>query len=152
MHDDLLIRIGKPGDVTSLVEFNMAMARETEGKALSADVVSTGVAAALRDKGHGFYVVAEKGGAIVGSLMVTREWSDWRNGEFWWIQSVYVVPQYRRRGVYRRLYEFVSEQARAKGDVCGFRLYVERENEVAQQTYLALGMRETAYRLFEAEF
>lgn len=152
MHDDLVIRIGQPGDVTALVEFNVAMARETENKVLSRNIVSTGVVTALQDSTHGFYVVAEKAGTIAGSLLVTKEWSDWRDGEFWWIQSVYVKPQYRRQGVYRRLYEFVREEARAKGNVCGFRLYVERDNQVAQQTYRNLGMRETVYRLYEEEF
>ena len=152
MLDELVIRIGQPDDVTALVEFNVAMARETENKVLSRDIVATGVETALQDSSHGFYVVAEKGGAIAGSLLVTKEWSDWRDGEFWWIQSVYVEPQYRRQGVYRRLYEFVREQARAKGNVCGFRLYVERQNQVAQQTYRNLGMRETVYRLYEEEF
>lgn len=152
MHDDLVIRVGQPGDVTALVEFNVAMARETENKVLSRNIVSTGVVTALQDSSHGFYVVAEKAGAIAGSLLVTKEWSDWRDGEFWWIQSVYVKPQYRRQGVYRRLYEFVREQARAKGNVCGFRLYVERDNQVAQRTYRNLGMRETVYRLYEEEF
>lgn len=152
MHDDLVIRVGQPGDVTALVEFNVAMARETENKVLSRNIVSTGVVTALQDSSHGFYVVAEKAGAIAGSLLVTKEWSDWRDGEFWWIQSVYVKPRYRRQGVYRRLYEFVREQARAKGNVCGFRLYVERDNQVAQRTYRNLGMRETVYRLYEEEF
>ncbi len=152
MHNDLVIRIGQPSDVRALVDFNVAMAHETENKVLSLDVVSTGVVTALQESKHGFYVVAEKAGAIAGSLLVTKEWSDWRNGEFWWIQSVYVSPQYRRQGVYRRLYEFVRQQARAKGNVCGFRLYVERDNQVAQQTYRSLGMRETVYRLYEEEF
>jgi ribosomal protein S18 acetylase RimI-like enzyme len=152
MHNDLVIRIGQPGDVRALVDFNVAMARETENKVLSRDIVSTGVVAALQDSNHGFYVVAEKAGAIAGSLLVTKEWSDWRNAEFWWIQSVYVGPRYRRQGVYRRLYEFVRQQAHVEGNVCGFRLYVERDNQVAQQTYRSLGMRETVYRLYEEEF
>ncbi|HKA39395.1 MAG TPA: GNAT family N-acetyltransferase, partial [Burkholderiales bacterium] len=97
----------------------------------------------------GFYVVAQRNGDIVGSLMVTTEWSDWRNGSFWWIQSVYVLPQARRQGIYRRLHEFVKAEAGRKGDVCGFRLYVERGNVPAQNTYASLGMVETEYKLYE---
>ena len=108
-----------------------------------------GVEAVLSDPGHGFYVVADTGGEIAGSLLVTFEWSDWRNGRFWWIQSVYVRPAYRRRGVYRALHEFVRDRARSTGGVVGLRLYVERENAVAQRTYAALGMDETPYRMYE---
>jgi ribosomal protein S18 acetylase RimI-like enzyme len=96
-----------------------------------------------------FYVVAEDDGGLVGSLMVTKEWSDWRNGSFWWIQSVYVRPEVRRRGVYRSLYRHVQNLAAADPGVCGFRLYVDRENVVAQGTYGALGMKATRYLVFE---
>ena len=97
------------------------------------------------------YLVAEQGDEIVGSLMVTTEWSDWRNGFFWWVQSVYVRPEFRRQGVYRALYTEVRIHAKAQPDVCGIRLYVENENEGAQKTYEALGMKKTGYRLYEEE-
>jgi GNAT superfamily N-acetyltransferase len=91
-------------------------------------------------------------GSAVGTLMFTREWSDWRNGDWWWIQSVYVAPEHRRQGVYRALYRHVEQLARATPDVIGLRLYVERDNQRAQQTYTALGMVDAGYRIFEAEF
>ena len=152
--DEISVRPAEARDVRALVEFNRAMARETEGRELDAGVLIRGVEGLLREPRYGFYAVAEcrpPAGApgTVGSLMVTYEWSDWRNGLFWWIQSVYVRPDWRRRGVYRRLYEFVKTRAAATGGVRGFRLYVERENRVAQQTYASLGMEETHYRMFE---
>ena len=125
------------------------MALETEAKSLPMETLLPGVEAVLRDPDHGFYLVADSGGEIAGSLLVTFEWSDWRNGRMWWIQSVYVRPAHRRRGVYRALHEAVRERARAAGDVVGVRLYVERENVAAQRTYAALGMSETPYRIYE---
>jgi ribosomal protein S18 acetylase RimI-like enzyme len=97
----------------------------------------------------GFYLVVELDNNIQASLMVTTEWSDWRNGMFWWIQSVYVRSAYRRQGLYRELYERVKELAEQEPAVCGFRLYVERDNLTAQKTYQSLGMSETDYRLYE---
>ena len=125
------------------------MARETENKRLRYDVVSSGVRQMLGHSEWGFYVVAETDGSLVGSLMVTAEWSDWRDEFFWWVQSVYVEPAYRRKGIYRRLYEHVKAMAVVRNDVCGFRLYVEQENTAAQATYASLGMRETSYRMYE---
>jgi len=125
------------------------MALETEGRVLDEAVVSRGVAGLLANPSLGFYVVAESAGEVVGSLMITTEWSDWRAGEFWWIQSVYVRPDSRRRGVYSRLYTFVQDMADRAPDVCGFRLYVERENSTAQQAYKAMGMEKTNYVIFE---
>lgn len=149
MPEEVLIRTGQESDSAALIDFNIAMARETEDKRLPVEVVSAGVHTLLTEPQYGFYVLAEKGGEIAGSLMVTTEWSDWRNGEFWWIQSVYVRPHLRRQGIYRKLYEYVKARAADKGDVCGFRLYVERENTVAQEAYSRLGMEETAYKMFE---
>ena len=151
MIDEISVRLGQARDAAALVDFNIAMAGETEGKELSRTRVSAGVKTVMQNPEHGFYVVAEKAGAIAGSLMVTREWSDWRNGEFWWIQSVYVRPELRRQGIYRKLYEFVRAKALEKANVCGFRLYVEQGNTVAQQTYRDLGMAETIYRMYEQE-
>ena len=146
---DIMIRFAGTNDLETLVAFNRAMARETESKELLMDVVRAGVSALLEKPERGFYLVAEQHGEVAGSLMVTTEWSDWRNGTFWWIQSVYVLPGARRQGIYRRLYEFVKAEAARREDVCGFRLYVERENIPAQSTYRSLGMIETDYKLFE---
>lgn len=149
------LRLAEERDAQALVEFNRAMARETEAKDLALDVLTAGVENLLRSPQHGFYVVAEycaapeNQGEVVASLLVTYEWSDWRNGLFWWIQSVYVKPPFRRRGVYRRLYEFVKSRASNERDVRGFRLYVEKENRIAQQTYERLGITETHYKMFE---
>ena len=143
------IRVAAPDDAAVLVEFNAAMARETEGKKLLPNVIGAGVRALLASPASGFYVVAEEDGRLVGSLLITREWSDWRNGDFWWIQSVYVRPEARRRGVYRSLYRHVQGLAAADPGVCGFRLYVDRENAEAQGTYAALGMKPTRYLVFE---
>ena len=134
------------------MESNIAMALETEGLALDPDVVRPGVAAVLADGSLGFYLLAEIDGRPAGQLMVTYEWSDWRNGLFWWIQSVYVRPQFRRLGVYRALHRHVAEAAQAAGGVCGLRLYVEQENTIAQQVYESLEMHRTRYQMYEVEF
>ena len=115
-------------------------------------VVRLGVATILADASLGFYLVAEIDGNPAGQLMVTYEWSDWRNGLFWWIQSVYVRPEFRRRGVYRALHRHVAEAAQAAGGVCGLRLYVEQENTTAQQVYESLEMHRTRYQMYEVEF
>jgi len=104
------------------------------------------------DRGRGFYLLAEAEGQVVGQLLVTTEWSDWRNAFFWWVQSVYVAPSYRRRGVYRALDSYLRAEARRRGDVCGLRLYVARTNRVAQQVYASLGMARSHYDMFEVEF
>jgi GNAT superfamily N-acetyltransferase len=143
------IRLAKKEETAALVEFNQAMALETEGKTLDTQILQSGVAAVFDDDKKGFYVVAEEDEKIVGGLMVTFEWSDWRNGWFWWIQSVYILPHFRGKGIYRLLYDFVKEAARARGDVCGFRLYVEKENAGAQKVYEKLGMEETYYLMYE---
>ena len=143
------VRVAVAGDAATLAGFNRAMAFETESRILATEHLLPGVEAVLQDPANGFFVVAESGGEVVGALLITYEWSDWRNGRFWWIQSVYVRPEHRRRGIYRQLHEFVRSRARVAGDVAGFRLYVERENAGAQRTYAALGMRETAYRMYE---
>ena len=142
-------RIAVAADAATIAEFNRAMAFETESKSLAPEQLRPAVEAVLLDPRHGLYMVAEAESGIVGSLLVTYEWSDWRNGRFWWIQSVYVRPAYRRRGVYRALHRYVRERARAEGGVVGIRLYVERDNVGAQRTYTAIGMRETPYRIYE---
>jgi len=149
MTHEIRIRRATRRDAPTLVEFNAAMALETEGKELLREVLSAGVQGLLERPDSGFYLIAEAGTEAAGSLLITNEWSDWRNGNFWWIQSVYVRPQFRRRGVYRRLYAHVQELALRDPGVCGFRLYVERENHRAQSTYRAAGMTETRYVVFE---
>ena len=145
----MIIRQALSQDAAELTEFNIAMARETEGIELIPEVISAGVRAMIDNPQRGFYLVVELDNGIQASLMVTTEWSDWRNGMFWWIQSVYVRPRYRRQGLYRVLYERVKELAEQEPSVCGFRLYVERDNATAQKTYMALGMSETEYRIYE---
>ena len=139
------IRIAGREDAASLIEFNQAMALETEGKTLDADTLRNGVEAVFADEKKGFYVVAQSENKIVGGLMITFEWSDWRGNWFWWIQSVYILPEFRGRSIYRLLYEFVKETAVERGDVGGFRLYVERENVNAQKVYAKLGMNSSHY-------
>ena len=145
------VRLATRTDIDALVGFNKSMALETEDKVLEPDVLRPGVAAVFEDANKGFYVVAELDGNASAGLLITYEWSDWRNKWFWWIQSVYVLPQYRGRSVYRRMYEFVKTLADERGDVCGFRLYVERENERARQVYEKLGMHQSHYLAYEEE-
>lgn len=134
------LRDGTPSDAPTLVEFNARMALETEGKVLDRSILTRGVERLLRDPGLGRYFVVEDAGDIVGQLMITTEWSDWRDGHFWWIQSVFVREDARGRGVYARLHEHVVAQARRAGNVVGVRLYVEPHNTRAQRTYQRLGM------------
>ena len=128
------------------------MAQESEDKGLDATVLGHGIQHLLEQPAEGSYLVAEIKGVGAAALMVTYEWSDWRNGRFWWIQSVYVDANFRRRGIYSALHHWVRSAAKADTEACGIRLYVERENLGAQATYRALGMTETDYRLFEEEF
>ena len=152
MTPEVTIRRAIPDDLETLVGFNVAMARETEDKGLDVDTLRAGVRALLEDSSLGFYLVAEVAGEAVGQLMVTAEWSDWRNAHFWWLQSVYVKPEYRRQGIFRQLYDSVRREARQTRKVCGIRLYVERTNHRAQQTYVNLGMAHSHYDMYEVEF
>lgn len=136
-------------DAERIASFQERMSLETEDRVLDAATIRRGVAHVFDNPTTGFYLVARDGTEVVASLLVTTEWSDWRAGTFWWIQSVYVAASHRRRGIYRALFDDVRARAARTPGVCGFRLYVEQENEIAQQTYRALGMVETAYRLFE---
>ncbi len=146
---EIKIRHAEKGDIETLVTFNCAMALETENKILEHDVVLKGVTTLLNNRTLGFYLVAEVDSKIVGALMITNEWSDWRNGLFWWIQSVYVDPHYRRQGIYRNLYNHTKLLASEESNICGFRLYVEQDNETAQKTYTSMGMQKSVYRIFE---
>ena len=145
----MIIRRALSQDTAELAEFNIKMAHETEGIELIPEVITAGVKTMIDNPLMGFYLVVELDNGIQASLMITTEWSDWRNGIFWWIQSVYVRPQYRRQGLYRELYLRVKELAEQEPAVCGFRLYVERDNTAAQTTYESLGMIETEYKMFE---
>jgi GNAT superfamily N-acetyltransferase len=147
----ILIRAAKVADIAFLVECNAAMALETEHKTLDHDVLTRGTQAVFDDPRRGFYLMAEHDGQAAGCLLITYEWSDWRNGNWWWFQSVYVTPTARRCGVFRALYADVERRARAAGAV-GLRLYVERDNERAQRTYASLGMEEEAYRMLRRAF
>ena len=145
------IRQAGVDDGEIITRFNAAMALESEGLSLDRATLRAGVDAALEDESKAFYLLAETDREPVGQLMVTTEWSDWRNGWIWWIQSVYVKPEARRQGVYSRLYLSLTEMANARGDIRGMRLYVMRENRVAKRTYEALGMSHSEYDLYETE-
>jgi len=146
------IRPATHEDITILAEYNVALARETEGKELNLAVVTEGVRAVLDRPELGRYFVAELAGEPVGQLMITCEWSDWRNAAFWWIQSVYVRPDRRQHGVFRSLFRHVEATARALPGVCGIRLYVERHNEAAIATYRKLGMQPSGHTVFEIDW
>ena len=144
----IIIREADSEDTARIVLFNQAMARETEGRELDRKVLTKGVEALLKDPARGRYFVAVKGDEVVGQVMITTEWSDWRNGLVWWLQSVYVSKLHRREGVYRMLHDHVRETALSE-KVLGIRLYVERDNLAAQETYRALGMLASQYLMYE---
>ena len=151
-NSSIRIRRATPSDLEDVVGFNSAMAQETEDKTLDLSRLRSGVAAVLQREALGFYLLAEIEGRVVGQLLITSEWSDWRNGFFWWIQSVYVAPEYRRRGVYRALDGYVQAEALRLGNICGVRLYVDRDNWVAHRVYSSLGMSHSHYDMYEIEF
>ncbi len=143
------VRPATRDDLDTVVAFNQAMAVETEGKSIDSATLTAGVRTALADENRCRYFMAEVDGRVVGQAMFTTEWSDWRNGYFWWFQSVYVQEAFRRRGVFRALYTHVHECAKNQPDVCGLRLYVVRENTRAIETYRSLGMDLTDYLVCE---
>ena len=145
----IIYRDAQPTDAPTIVDFQVAMAQETEDFALDRAICTRGVAAVFADPSHGRYFVADEGGELVASLMITLEWSDWRNGTVWWIQSVYVRPEYRRRGIYAGLYEHVKKIAERDANVRGIRLYVDRRNTSAQEVYRRMGMNGEHYQVFE---
>ena len=150
--NNIAVRPATDSDLELLVRFQIAMASESEDKGLDENTLRHGIATALSSDDLALYIVAEIAGEPVGTLMLTWEWSDWRNGRFWWIQSVYVSPEYRRQGVYKALYYYVAEGARQQGDVCGLRLYVDKDNSIAQGVYSGLQMRPTNYDMYEIDF
>ena len=145
----ITIRRARRSDAGAIANFNQAIAQETENKALVPDVILAGVTALFDNPAHGFYIVAETDTQVVACLLITTEWSDWRNGLFWWVQSVFVMPDYRRQGIYRSMYQFIKDLANQEPNVCGFRLYVEKDNLRAQETYIAQGMSQSPYHFFE---
>ena len=145
------IRMAVQDDVELLVHFNSSLAEETEATILDKTKVTAGVKAALDDPQKGFYLIAESDGHPAGGLLVTTEWSDWRNAMFWWIQSVYVEKESRQSGVYKALHRYVEELARKDKNVCGIRLYVDHDNSRAQATYERLGMQPGRYRFYETK-
>ena len=149
---EINVRRGVSEDLETIVRFNAAMALETEEKVLDAGLLREGVAAVFQRHGSELYYVAEVDGRVVGQLMITTEWSDWRNSHYWWIQSVYVEPEHRRLGVYRTLHNFVAAEAQAKGGVQGLKLYVDRDNKRAQKVYSSLKMNHSNYDLWEIDF
>lgn len=149
MPGEMQVRIAEVRDIEIIAELNTAMAWETEQKRLDPATIRRGIRAVLDDSDYGFYVVAEQEDQVVGCLMITYEWSDWRSGRFWWIQSLYVRPDFRRHGVFKRLHDFVKAQAGQHPEVCGLRLYVEQSNHIAQHVYRQIGMTPTTYQMYE---
>ena len=149
MVENVSYRAAQPSDREVIVGFQIAMARETEDVTLDRDICTRGVAAVFADPSLGRYLVAESGGRIVASLLLTYEWSDWRNGMVWWIQSVYVIPAMRGHRVYAGLYDHVKRLAESDDAIRGIRLYVDRRNTRAQQVYTRLGMNGEHYQVFE---
>jgi ribosomal protein S18 acetylase RimI-like enzyme len=145
----LTIRPARPEDAPAVISFQLLMARETEGLELDPETVTRGVGAVFADPARGEYLVAEAVDRIVGCLLVTPEWSDWRNGTVLWVQSLYVITDFRGRGVYRALYEHLQARVEAAPGLMGIRLYVDKRNTAAQRVYTRLGMTREHYELFE---
>jgi GNAT superfamily N-acetyltransferase len=143
------VREARREDAAAIIEFQLAMAQETEGIALDREVLTRGVAALFESSALGRYFVAVSDERPIASLMITYEWSDWRNGNVWWIQSVYVVPEFRRRGIYATLYAHIRQMVEGEPSIRGIRLYVDNRNVDAQQVYARLGMEGEHYRVFE---
>ncbi|HBM16010.1 MAG TPA: GNAT family N-acetyltransferase [Lentisphaeria bacterium] len=143
------IRHARPEDISSIINFNKAMALETEHKILDNATLPSGVQAVIDGKAESFYLVAvDYENKAIACLLITKEWSDWRNAFICWIKSVYVLPQFRRQGIFTDLYKYLKELSKEQ-NCCGLRLYVERNNHKAQTTYLSLGMTKSHYIIFE---
>ena len=150
---NLIVEINKAklDDAVVIAEFNRRMAKETENMILDENVILNGVKNLMQQSDLGFYIVAKIENQVCGCLMITKEWSDWRNGLIWWIQSVYIHADYRRQGIFRKMYQFILDYAKEQG-IIGLRLYVEHSNSVAQKTYSELGMKKCDYHFFEQIF
>ena len=149
--DQIKVRIARCEDANTIARFTRQMALETENLVLTPETVLNGVQTALNDDRHGFYAVATSQIRVIGCLMVTYEWSDWRNCVQWWLQSVYVDKDFRRKGVFSALYRFTINLALQHEHVCGVRLYVDKSNRSAIETYKELGMKQTDYQIFEID-
>jgi ribosomal protein S18 acetylase RimI-like enzyme len=143
------IRKAKPSEINSIVDFQQKMAKETESLELNLDILTKGVQAVFDDSTKGIYYVALENNAVIASLLITYEWSDWRNGQVYWIQSVYVLPEHRGKGVYKQMYLHLKEEVEKSPDIRGLRLYVEKDNAIAQKVYSKLGMDGEHYKMFE---
>ncbi len=154
--NQLNVRLARPEDAATIASFSAAMALETEGRRLDLDRLHLGTIALIETPARGFFIVAEQeqgdSRQLLGQLMVTYEWSDWRNGAFWWIQSVYVDPAWRRQSIFRRMHETVMATAKTSPNVCGVRLYVEESNRTAQAVYRRVGLTPSSYAIFEHDF
>jgi GNAT superfamily N-acetyltransferase len=152
MPSEIDVRPADTSDLETIVEFNVRLARETEDRQLNRSTLTDGVRQMLLKPERGRYFVAVHEGVIVGQVMHTHEWSDWRNGDIWWLQSVYVHREFRRRGIFRQMLDYVTQIARDSEDVVAIRLYMERDNTGAQATYTDLGFQDPGYKVFEIEF
>lgn len=152
MKTKINIRKAELRDAGTIAKFNVLMAKETENKELDVQTVIRGVKAVIKDPHKGFYLAAETGEGIVGQLLVTNEWSDWKNQNFFWIHSVYVREDYRNREILTSLYRHLEDIARYKKKVAGLRLYVEKNNKTAQSVYESLGMHNPGYDMYEVLF
>ena len=152
----IIIRSAIDHDLETLVGFSAALAIETEGRHLNETLLRAGISELLKSPRLGSFFVAEIPGVnpcrTVGQVMITYEWSDWRNATFWWLQSVYVDPSWRRRGIYRSMYHYIVTQAKREANVCGIRLYVEQSNKVAQSVYQQVGLSSAGYLVYEEDF
>ena len=149
---NLIIRKASDNDIDTIVTFNYLMAKETEAKFLDKNIVKLGVKSVITNPSKAQYWIAENNNEIIGQLMVTYEWSDWRNGDMWWISSVYVTENFRRCGVFSALYKHIEHMAKENPGCCGIRLYIEKHNKRAQKTYLSLGMNDAGYDVMEVDF
>ena len=149
---ELKIRRANLADAPVIADFNIRLAEESEHLRLDPVCVAAGVAALLSDPAKGIYYVAERNGSVVGQLMITYEWSDWRNGNLWWIQSVYVKEEFRAQGVFKALFRHLENLAQTNHDVAGLRLYMHSDNERARKTYERAGMKNSHYEVLEMDF
>ncbi|HWQ65995.1 MAG TPA: GNAT family N-acetyltransferase [Methanospirillum sp.] len=149
---EIVIRPAAPEDTEEIIRNTERMAMESEGRLLNPERVRAGVTHLIHDHSRGFYLIADVDGMLAGQLMVTYEWSDWHCGDYWWIQSVYIAPHLRRKGIFTTLYQNIIKRATESEQVVGVRLYVETENHTAKKTYQTLGMNQTQYEMFESQF
>ena len=145
----MIIRKATTDDIRTIAAFQQKMAYETESLELDSEVLLEGVGNVFRDPSKGFYLVAQEKESIIASMLLTPEWSDWRNSLFLWIQSLYVIPAYRRKGVFRMMYDHVQQMVRESDGYAGIKLYVDQGNERAQEAYRRVGMKASHYNLFE---